>query len=152
MFIIYLFIILFCSIPDALRVVPSAPYSKWHARGPNRRKAGANVPVCYRVAFQFGDAGNLGVLSPARCVDFKRGPWYAPMFDGPTTTLEGATAMKIFRVDPDNHDFGCAVDILEVGGDWIEESETKTYNARCPNPAFVLTGGKMLYYFIGDNI
>ena len=121
--------------------VPSAPGLSYYAA--NGGCSDSNIfPVCYRVAFEFGDNRDLGALSPAGCKQFAQkspGCFSVPMFQSPVDKPYGATAMKIFRVDPEQEGIGCEAGSLALGEGWNEPSSTKTFEARCPNPV-PLTG------------
>ena len=122
--------------------VPSKPGTSYHKVYGNCPDKDAAIQVCYRVAFEFGEDGDLGPLSPAGCKGFayNAGGYcqHWPMFQSPKNSPEGATAMKIFRVDSEHTDVGCEVDILELGKGWDEPSNTKTFEARCPNHVLLI--------------
>ena len=66
---------------------PLAPGSNWWAQKGNCPDADVSFEVCYRVAYEYGDNGAVGELSPAACKSFahnsNEGCYHVPMFQSP---------------------------------------------------------------------
>ena len=142
--IIQLSIIVFCSELKAPSV-PSAPIKAWYTANGGCSADNKNLHVCYRVAFQFEDIGYRGAISPAGCFAWCNWGYQSPGFHTLSPNPEGATALNIFRVDPENHNLGCwykTITTLEMkeenGEKWAEGIETQTFKARCPNPVLLV--------------
>ena len=113
---------------------PDKPGLSWYSDSGGCSATDVALSVCYRVAFTLGDKADLGPFSPAGCKGFATtsgGCYHKPMFQSPGNPPADATAMKLFRVKPENENIGCFVETKKVGEGWTEDQ--KSFESRCPH-------------------